>query len=58
MRVTGPNLNATCRWECKYGNWFCVSAERPIKFMVFPDCFTEPRLPDLKRRGLEYQWVE
>ena len=58
MRVTGQNLVATCRWEQKYDNWFCVSAEKPIRFMAFPDCFTEPRLAELKRRGLEYRWLE
>lgn len=58
LRVTGPNLDAKCRWEQKYGNWFCISAEKPLQFMVFPYAFTEPRLAELKRRGLQYQWLE
>ncbi len=39
MRVTGPSLDATARWEQKYGNWFCVSADKPLRFMCFPDAF-------------------
>jgi hypothetical protein len=58
MRVTGPGLDACCTWHKKYDVWFCTHSEKPLRFMWFPDAFTENRLPELKRRGLQYSWLE
>lgn len=58
MRVMGEKINSVCHWEQKYGVWFCIRADKAIDFMVFRYSFTEARLPELKRRGLNFQWVD
>lgn len=57
MRVTGPGIDVLCRWEQKYGVWFCVHAEREIMWMAVPYCYTVGRLPSLARQGLSYRWL-
>lgn len=57
MRVTGPNLDARCIWQQKYGVWFCIQADRPIYWMANPHSWTEARLPSLTRQGLSFAWA-